>query len=198
MGIGPSYKMVVDQSTGKQPDNDRCVNARGRGMCSCRHSHYSQQSVPVHFGKMVPLFHCRKGETRGDGIHTADSVRPAGILPTLSPCFSVCSDLDWIARPPREGEPRNPPLYEKGLVAGDGPILGKGAYGVTRLSKSSYTGEYYAVRAGGGNEKGLAELTGQTMNENIMAMLQMLHAAASYAYREQHLRTGVYCTVHQR
>ncbi|CAN0045582.1 unnamed protein product, partial [Ectocarpus fasciculatus] len=62
MGIGPSYKMVVDQSTGKQPDND--------------------------------------------------------------------SDLDWIARPPREGEPRNPPLYEKGLVAGDGPILGKGGYGV--------------------------------------------------------------------
>ncbi|CAM9859012.1 unnamed protein product [Ectocarpus sp. 4 AP-2014] len=56
------------------------------------------------------------------------------------------SDPDWIARPPREGEPRHPPLYEKDLIAGDGPILGKGAYGVTRLSKSSYTGEYYAVK----------------------------------------------------
>eukprot|EP00903_Cladosiphon_okamuranus_P010861 g10258.t1 len=56
------------------------------------------------------------------------------------------SDLDWIAKPPREGEARVPPLYEKDLVAGDGPILGKGAYGVTRLSKSSFTGEYYAVK----------------------------------------------------
>lgn len=37
-------------------------------------------------------------------------------------------------------------MFEKDLVAGDGPILGKGAYGVTRLSKSSFTGEYYAVR----------------------------------------------------
>lgn len=36
-------------------------------------------------------------------------------------------------------------MFEKDLVAGDGPILGKGAYGVTRLSKSSFTGEYYAV-----------------------------------------------------
>lgn len=79
-------------------------------------------------------------------------------------CSSVCSDLDWIAKPPREGEPRNPPLYEKGLVAGDGPILGKGAYGVTRLSKSSYTGEYYAVRAGGGGERGLLN-SRTTMNK---------------------------------
>lgn len=38
-------------------------------------------------------------------------------------------------------------MLEKGLVVGDGPILGKGAYGVTHLSKSSFTGEYYAVSA---------------------------------------------------
>ena len=51
------------------------------------------------------------------------------------------------AKPPPIGEPRVPLTFEKDLVAGDGPILGKGAYGVTRLSKSSFTGEYYAVRA---------------------------------------------------
>ncbi|CAM9176934.1 unnamed protein product [Pylaiella littoralis] len=56
------------------------------------------------------------------------------------------SEFDWIAQPPREGEARVPPMLEKGLVVGDGPILGKGAYGVTHLSKSSFTGEYYAVK----------------------------------------------------
>lgn len=61
------------------------------------------------------------------------------------PCDA--SDLDWVAKPPHPGETRAPPTYEKDLVAGDGAILGKGAFGVTRLSKSSFTGKYYAVRA---------------------------------------------------
>lgn len=40
-----------------------------------------------------------------------------------------------------------PPPYEEELVAGNGFILGKGASGVTTLSKSLFTGKYYAVRA---------------------------------------------------
>lgn len=64
------------------------------------------------------------------------------------PCILISDDLgEWVAKPPQIGEPRVAPTFEKDLVAGDGSILGKGAYGVTRLSKSSFTGEYYAVRA---------------------------------------------------
>lgn len=59
----------------------------------------------------------------------------------------VCDrELDWIAKPPPQGESRNPPVYERELVAGGGSILGKGAFGVTRLAQSLLTGEYYAVR----------------------------------------------------
>lgn len=66
-----------------------------------------------------------------------------------APCILISDDYstEWIAKPPPIGEPRVPPTFEKDLVAGDGPILGKGAYGITRLSKSSFTGEYYAVKA---------------------------------------------------
>lgn len=45
MGIGPSYKMVVDQSTGKHPDNDRCADTNTADIPI-----HSQQNIPVHFG----------------------------------------------------------------------------------------------------------------------------------------------------
>ena len=69
----------------------------------------------------------------------------AGCVSFVRPLISDDPE-EWIAKPPQQGEPRVPPTFEQELVAGDGSILGKGAYGVTRLSKSSFTGEYYAVR----------------------------------------------------
>lgn len=70
------------------------------------------------------------------------------VPPLCVPLVEGCSsELDWIAKPPRQGEPRNPPTYERDLIAGGGLILGKGAFGVTRLAQSSLTGEYYAVRS---------------------------------------------------
>lgn len=70
------------------------------------------------------------------------------LVPSSKPSskpLNIHSDLDWIAKPPKGGEANVPLTYEEELVAGEGLILGKGGFGVTRLSKSSATGEYYAV-----------------------------------------------------
>ena len=121
----------------------RYIEKHGRcaGVCVCvlffhlfwRHSHGSRRGVYFTLQCIAGALRLCYAPTGPNIPYNPNTAEPKN------------SDLGWIAKPPREGEARVPPMFEKDLVAGDGPILGKGAYGVTRLSKSSFTGEYYAV-----------------------------------------------------